>query len=91
MTKVKKGLQIRMLDSTKRRLAAIADDKNMSMNEIVNIALKNYIDEIDMEYTEPNIVVDRLNEVLTSQMQVVQGLSDLKFQVRKLEDTIENE
>lgn len=89
MAKVIKGLQIRMLDSTKRRLASIAEDKNMSMNEIVNIALKNYIDEIDMEYSQPDMVVDRLNEVLVSQMNIVSGVNDLKAMIRKLEDSNE--
>lgn len=89
MAKVIKGLQIRMLDSTKRRLASIAEDKNMSMNEIVNIALKNYIDEIDMEYSQPDMVVDRLNEVLVSQMNIVSGVNDLKVMIRKLEDNNE--
>ena len=86
MAKVIKGLQIRMLDSTKRRLASIAEDKNMSMNEIVNIALKNYIDEIDMEYSQPDMVVDRLNEVLVSQMNIVSGVNDLKVMIRKLDE-----
>ena len=89
MAKVIKGLQIRMPDSTKRRLASIAEDKNMSMNEIVNIALKNYIDEIDMEYSQPDMVVDRLNEVLVSQMNIVSGVNDLKAMIRKLEDSNE--
>lgn len=89
MAKVIKGLQIRMLDSTKRRLASIAEDKNMSMNEIVNMALKNYIDEIDMEYSQPDMVVDRLNEVLVSQMNIVSGVNDLKVMIRKLEDNNE--
>ena len=89
MAKVIKGLQIRMLDSTKRRLASIAEDKNMSMNEIVNIALKNYIDEIDMEYSQPDMVVDRLNEVLVSQMNIVSGVNDLKVMIRKLEENNE--
>ncbi len=86
MAKVIKGLQIRMLDSTKRRLASIAEDKNMSMNEIVNIALKNYIDEIDMEYSQPDMVVDRLNEVLVSQMNIVSGVNDIKAMIRKLDE-----
>ena len=86
MAKVIKGLQIRMLDSTKRRLASIAEDKNMSMNEIVNIALKNYIDEIDMEYSQPDMVVDRLNEVLVSQMNIVSGVNDIKGMIRKLDE-----
>lgn len=86
MSKVIKGLQIRMLDSTKRRLASIAEDKNMSMNEIVNIALKNYIDEIDMEYSQPDMVVDRLNEVLVSQMNIVSGVNDIKAMIRKLDE-----
>ena len=78
-----------MLDSTKRRLASIAEDKNMPMNEIVNIALKNYIDEIDMEYSQPDMVVDRLNEVLVSQMNIVSGVNDLKAMIRKLEESNE--
>ena len=86
MAKVIKGLQIRMLDSTKRRLASIAEDKNMSMNEIVNIALKNYIDEIDMEYSQPDMVVDRLHEVLVSQMNIVSGVNDIKAMIRKLDE-----
>ena len=86
MAKVIKGLQVRMLDSTKRRLASIAEDKNMSMNEIVNIALKNYIDEIDMEYSQPDMVVDRLNEVLVSQMNIVSGVNDIKAMIRKLDE-----
>ena len=71
MKKRTESLQIRLTDRTKRRLSTLANDKSMSMNDIVNLAIKNYLDDYDMTYSEPDMVLDRMNSVLRSQMNML--------------------
>lgn len=79
------SLQIRLLPRTKRRLSDLANDKNVSMNDIVNVAVQNYIDEADMSYSAPDMVVDLINEVLVSQMSIISALKAIDEKIDNLD------
>lgn len=90
MKKRTESLQIRLTDRTKRRLSTLANDKSMSMNDIVNLAIKNYLDDYDMTYTEPDMVLDRMNSVLRSQMNMVDQVRDVKDRLKTIEEYVES-
>ena len=62
----------------------------MSMNDIVNLAIKNYLDDYDMTYSEPDMVLDRMNSVLRSQMNMVDQVRDVKDKLKTIEEYVES-
>ena len=81
-------LNIRLTDRTKRRLMLLAEDKDVSMNEIVNIALSNYLDDQDMNHSAPDLVLDRMKQLLVSQMNIKQVLEKVANNQRNLEEIL---
>lgn len=81
-------LNIRLTDRTKRRLMLLAEDKDVSMNEIVNIALSNYLDDQDMNHSAPDLVLDRMKQLLVSQMNIKQVLEKVANNQRNFEEII---
>ena len=81
MKKRTESLQIRLTDRTKRRLLSVATHKSMSMNDVVNLAVKNYLDDYDMSYSQPNEVIDRMNAILQSQMNIVSSINRLSDKI----------
>jgi hypothetical protein len=72
----------------KRRIKEIATDKNMAMNDIIVDAIRNYVDRLDGSYAEPDLVLDRLNQVLTSQINLTQNVSQMSLRVNELLNTV---
>ena len=72
----------------KRRIKEIATDKNMAMNDIIVDAIRNYVDRLDGSYAEPDLVLDRLNQVLTSQINLTQNVSQMSLRVNELSNAV---
>ena len=83
MKKRTESLQIRLTDT-------LANDKSMSMNDIVNLAIKNYLDDYDMTYSEPDMVLDRMNSVLRSQMNMVEQMREVKSELKSINEYVES-
>lgn len=79
----KQKLNISITSRMKRRIQDIAKDKGISMNDLVVHALQDFIDRSDGTYQNADLVADRLNQVLNSQMAVINQLNQLS---RKLDD-----
>ena len=83
LTTPKQKLNISITSRMKRRIQDIAKDKGISMNDLVVHALQDFIDRSDGTYQNADLVADRLNQVLNSQMAVINQLNQLS---RKLDD-----
>ena len=83
----KQKLNISITSRMKRRIQDIAKDKGISMNDLVVHALQDFIDRSDGTYQNADLVADRLNQVLNSQMAVINQLNQLS---RKLDDWQKN-
>lgn len=59
----------------KRRIKLLADDENVKMNDIILRAVQEYLDRKDASYSSPDYVLERLNEVLNSQIKLVQAVN----------------
>ena len=79
----KQKLNISITSRMKRRIQDIAKDKGISMNDLVVHALQDFIDRSDGTYQNADLVVDRLNQVLNSQMAAINQLNQLS---RKLDN-----
>lgn len=74
----------------KRRLKAISEDKDMPMNDIVISAINDAIDRIDEDHSSPDLVAERMSEVLTSQIRLVSTVNKLSERVADLTAEIES-
>ena len=79
----KQKLNISITSRMKRRIQDIAKDKGISMNDLGVHALQDFIDRSDGTYQNADLVADRLNQVLNSQMAVINQLNQLS---RKLDN-----
>lgn len=68
----------------KRRIKAIADDKDMKMNDVVVAAIKDAVERIDEEHSTPDLVADRISEVLTSQIHLVSTVNKQTQRINEL-------
>lgn len=84
----KERLNIYIPVRLKRRLKEIADDKDMKMNDLVSTAIADMIDRMDADYSAPDLVLDRLGQVLNSQMALVTLINHLST---KLDEHINEE
>lgn len=74
----------------KRRLKAISEDKDMPMNDIVIRAINDAIDRIDEDHSSPDLVAERMSEVLTSQIRLVATVNKLSERVNNLTAELES-
>lgn len=75
--KVTESINVRLPVRLKRRLKDISSDRGISMNDIIVTAVKNYVDDADMSYSAPDLILDRMNEILMSNMNMVNAINRL--------------
>ena len=68
-------LNITVMNSTKRRLQSYCEEHgDISMGDVVDAALKNFLDRKDRDHAAPDLVLDRMNQLLLSNMKIAQSL-----------------
>lgn len=72
----------------KRRLKTVADDKNLSVNDILVEAINDYLDRLDGEYHSTDIMTDRLSQILRTQMVMNQELQNIYTKVREIDERL---
>lgn len=77
--------------SLKRRLEWVSRDKNLAMNDIIIRAVKDELDRYDDSYSAPDLVLDRLSEILNAQIAVAQTLNKQTDILDELRQEIEEE
>jgi len=85
----KDRLNIYLPSRLKRRLKDLSDDTDVSMNDIAVDAIKNHIDKADTVNSAPDIVLDRLGQVLNTLILLAQDTTDqdIKQLLEELEET----
>lgn len=73
----------------KRRIKDIAEDKGITVNDIVVSALKDYIDRVDMAHSAPDIVLDRMSQILVTQINQAKMLQDIQNTLQNIEEGLE--
>lgn len=85
----KDRLNIYLPTRIKRRLKAVSEDKNMKMNDLVITAIEDMLNRIDSSHSAPDMVLDRMGQLLNSQIAVVTLINELNQKIQLLQDTIE--
>lgn len=85
----KDRLNIYLPTRIKRRLKAVSEDKNMKMNDLVITAIEDMLNRMDSSHSAPDMVLDRMGQLLNSQMAVVTLINELNQKIQLLQDTIE--
>lgn len=65
----------------KRRVQLLASDKGITMNDLILHAIEDYLNKSDGTYQNADFVVDRLSQVLNSQMAIIQQLNRLTMKL----------
>ena len=75
-------LHVSISEAMKRRLEEYADSRNLTQGDVVDAALKNFFERLDRKNSAPDLVLDRLNTLTMSVMQ-------LNMAVGRMNDTLE--
>ncbi len=71
-------LNIAIMPSTKDRLVRFCKEKDISMGDVVDDALKNFFERLDRSNSAPDLVLDRINQLTLSVMQANLTLGQIK-------------
>lgn len=85
----KERLNIYLPKRLKRRLKDLSEDTDVTMNDIAVDAIKNHLDKADTVNSAPDIVLDRLGQVLNTLILLTQDTTDqdIKQLIEELEET----
>lgn len=85
----KDRLNIYLPKRLKRRLKDLSEDTDVSMNDIVIDAIKDTLDKADTVNSAPDIVLDRLGQVLNTLILLTQDTTDkeIKQLIEEIEET----
>lgn len=75
-------LHVSISEAMKRRLEEYADSRDLTQGDVVDDALKNFFERLDRKNSAPDLVLDRLNTLTISVMQ-------LNMAVGRMNDTLE--
>lgn len=85
-------LNITVMGSTKQRLQEYCDTHgDITMGDVVDAALKNFFDKQDRTHSAPDLVLDRLGQVLMSNMKVAQSNAAIEDKLDMLLEGLNNE
>lgn len=63
-------INVAVSESTKNRLVKYAENRGVSQGDVVEDALKNFFERLDREHSAPDLVLDRMNTLTMSVMQL---------------------
>lgn len=63
-------LHVSISEAMKRRLEEYADSRDLTQGDVVDDALKNFFERLDRKNSAPDLVLDRLNTLTMSVMQL---------------------
>lgn len=72
------------MPSTKERLLRFCEEHDISQGDVVDDALKNFFEKLDRQHSAPDLVLDRINQLTLSIMQMNQILGEIKDQITEI-------
>lgn len=85
----KERLNIYLPTRLKRRLKAVSEDKNIKMNDVVLTAIEDMLNRMDSAHSAPDIVLDRMGQMLNSQMALVTLMNEMNRKLESVQDAID--
>lgn len=83
---IKEQLKLNLPARVKRQLKDIAEDKGLSMNDIALHAINDHIAKQNATYQNPDLVADRLAQVLNAIMAQTQAINELTEEIHRLSE-----
>lgn len=83
---VKEQLKLNLPARVKRQLKDIAEDKGVSMNDIALHAINDHIAKQNATYQNPDLIADRLAQVLNAIMAQTQAINELTEEIHRLSE-----
>ena len=83
---IKEQLKLNLPARVKRQLKDIAEDKGVSMNDIALHAINDHIAKQNATYQNPDLVADRLAQVLNAIMAQTQAINELTEEINRLSE-----
>lgn len=74
-------INVSIMPSTKERLLRFCEEHDISQGDVVDDALKNFFEKLDRQHSAPDLVLDRINQLTLSIMQMNQTLGEIKDHV----------
>lgn len=71
-------INVAIMPSTKERLLRFCEEHDVSQGDVIDDALKNFFEKIDRQHSAPDLVLDRINQLTLSVMQMNQTLGAVK-------------
>ena len=69
---------------TRRRLDLLSADQGIPRNDLLNQAINDYLDRLDAQYSAPDLVLDRMNQIFSVLIEHNRLLEELTTQIRGL-------
>lgn len=77
-------INVSIMPSTKERLLRFCEEHDISQGDVVDDALKNFFEKLDRQHSAPDLVLDRINQLTLSIMQMNQILGEIKDQITEI-------
>lgn len=82
-------INVPLTDSTKNRLVQYAKERGISQGDVVEDALKNFFERADRKHSAPDLVLDRVNTLIMSVMQLNMATGQTMDKVSHIENMLE--
>lgn len=79
-------LHVSISEAMKRRLEEYADSRDLTQGDVVDDALKNFFERLDRKNSAPDLVLDRLNTLTMSVMQLNMAVGRMNDILERMED-----
>lgn len=74
-------INVKISESARNRLVEYAADRGISQGDVVEDALKNFFERLDRKHSAPDLVLDRINTLTMSVMQVNMAVGEIKDKI----------
>ncbi len=78
-------INVTISQSSKNRLIQYAEERDISQGDVVEDALKNFFERIDRKHSAPDLVLDRINTLSMSVMQMNMAMGEVLDKLNAME------
>jgi hypothetical protein len=77
-------VNVAISESAKSRLVRYAESRGVSQGDVVEDALKNFFERLDREHSAPDLVLDRMNTLVMSVMQLNMAVGEMNDKIDRM-------
>lgn len=77
-------INVNISESSRARLVEYAESRKVSQGDVVEDALKNFFERLDRKHSAPDLVLDRLNTLTMSVMQLNMNVGEMNDKLDRM-------